>query len=90
MTYQGTRSVWGCWGASPAALFFGDTRFFFGTKKEMGVNHPRPCNGRKNSLGVVYYRAVYEIEDEHNIRHTVFGVGIYFFSVGIVRRIAAA
>ena len=38
-----------------AAFFFGDTRFFFGTKKEMGVfpravsavSH-RPCKGQKS------------------------------------------
>ena len=53
MTYQGTRSVWGCWGASPAAFFFGDTRFFFGMKKEMGVNHPAAWRRNPRAVGAV-------------------------------------
>ena len=55
MTYQGTRSVGGARALALLPFFFGDTRFFFGTKKEMGVitpplggaASPRPVRGAK-------------------------------------------
>ena len=78
------------------ALFFG-LPFLLGAQKEMvttpraiSAASPRPRSGRETSLRVVYYASVYEVEDQHNVRSPVFGVGIYFFSALVVRRIAAA
>ena len=98
MTYIGARSAGVCkGGASPLAMFSLGVPVSLTYIKEMGTKPPlgggkRCCAAlaRQNSLGVVYYASVYEVEDQHNVRSPVFGVGIYFFSVGIVRRIAAA